>query len=273
MRNILIGSRALNYWHPEMKIKDTADWDIIAHSPIQSTPSYKIEQHDPWLLNNEEFAKFTDETHTVEINGHKIYVCNPIGLSIIKRSHLWRDIKFDKHITHYHKFLKPYVEFYTSSDNDLLRERTAMTMKAYPQGNPNLMQSKEDFFDDAVEKKYDHDYLHELFAYYDKPLYTRLLRQTGMAWCDESKWNNLTHEDKLKCISEEVQVIATERFLLPNDWKYISKLAYNKALSKVCTTLCSGWFRSNAIDYYPELLSLYDADKFLEVKRVLSVSF
>lgn len=27
--NILIGSRALNYWNLNYKIKDTTDWDII----------------------------------------------------------------------------------------------------------------------------------------------------------------------------------------------------------------------------------------------------
>lgn len=271
MRNVLIGSRALNYWFSNMKPKDTADTDIITNRPgaFIETPEVNIEYHDPFILDNKHFQQYTDELHTLTIGGQKVYVCNPIGLGIIKRSHLWRDLKFDKHVTHWHKYLKQFTPEYKPADWKLLAERTHMTMKAYPQGNPNLMQSKDDFFNDAVTKKYDHDYLHELFAYYDKPLYTTLLRQSDLAWCDKSKWLKLSHEDQLKCISEEVQVIATERFLVPNDWKYNSKLAYAKALQKVCTTLCSGWFRNAAIEAYPELLQMYNTDRFQKVKKVL----
>ena len=271
MRSILIGSRALNYWYPEMKPKDDSDWDIICNRPgaFEDDLNILIEWHDPWLLNNEEFHHYTSELHTVNICGQKVYVCNPIGLGIIKRSHLWRDLKFNKHITHWHKYLKKYTVNYQPIDWALLAERTRMTHALYPQGNPNLMQSKENFFDDAVKKQHNHDYLHELFAYYDKPLYARLLRNAELAWCEESKWQKLPHEDKLKCIAEEVQVITTERFMVPNSWKYPSKLAYAKALQKVCTTLCSGWFRSYSIDYYPELLQMYNASKFDKVKEKL----
>lgn len=272
MRNILIGSRALNYWYPDMKPKDDADWDIICNRPgaFDDDLNVLIEWHDPWLLNNEDFHRYTSDFHTISICDQKVYVCNPVGLSIIKRSHLWRDLKFSKHICHYHKYLAGYIKDYTLQDRQILEERTQMTHALYPQGNPNLMQSKEVFFDDAVKKQHNHDYLHELFAYYDKPLYTTLLRNSDLAWCEEGKWKKLSHEDKLKCITEEVQVIATERFMVPNNWKYPSKLAYSKALAKVCTTLCSGWFRDYAIDYYPELLKMYDTSRFEQVKLILN---
>lgn len=272
MRNILIGSRALNYWYPDMKINFDTDWDIISNRQIDFDDPihFKIEWHDAWLLNNEEFERYTDKNYTLDILGQKVYICNPVGLSIIKRSHLWRNIKFDKHITHYHKYLKKHSTHYDDIDKLLLKQRIRMTMEKYPQGNPNLMQSKEDFFNDAVVKKYDHDYLHELFAYHDKPLYTRLLRQADLAWCDEDKWLSLSHEDKLRCAAEEVQVIATERFLIPNNWKCSSKLSYNKALGKLCTTLCSGWFRDFGIDYYPELINMYDKSRFDKVQSILN---
>ena len=289
MRNLLIGSRALSYWFPEMKIKDSADFDVICNKPPElsgnnieyfvkkdsrvtthiSTEA-KIEWHDRWLLNNSELGSYTTDSAFIEIQGIRYHVVAPIGLAIIKRSHLWRDLKWNKHITHYHKYLKEFEQYYTDYDRSLLTERTAMTMQRYPQGNPNLMQSKEDFFDDAVEKLYDHDYLHELYAHYDKPLYTKLLRQADLAWCEESKWQMLSHEDKLKCIQEEVYVIATERYLVRNNWKYPAKRAYMQALQKVCTTLCSGWFRDYSIDYYPELVHAFDESKVQKIKLVLT---
>jgi hypothetical protein len=263
MKNILIGSRALAYWCPDFKLKDNADWDVISDEPIGGT-----EWHDPDLLNNHAFERYATKDK-VNHNGQILYVMDMFGLAIIKRSHLWRDLSFQKHITMYHKYLVWATQLWTDTDRQLLKDRVLMTRITYPQGNPNLMQSKDAFFDDAVTKKYDHDHLHELVAYYDKPLYTRLLRDPALAWCEKSEWFKLHHEDKIKCIAEEAHVIAIERFMVPNSWKYPSKLAYIKAVDKVCTTLCSGWFRDYAIDHYPEVVQSFNQDKFNYVKKEL----
>lgn len=123
------------------------------------------------------------------------------------------------------------------------------------------MQSKDAFFDDAVPKVYEHDYLHELFAFYDKPLYTRLLRDDSLAWCEKEQWDELDHADKIKCVQEEVYVIAFERFIIPKAFDFNARIAYNRALNKVCTTLYSGWFRDFAIDNYLEIVNAFDKSK------------
>lgn len=263
MNNLLIGSRALNYWFPEVTISEDTDWDVISYEPIEG-----CEWHNPGILNNSEVQRYVSSHVICLPSTGTARVVIPSGLALIKRSHLHRSLSFQKHITHYHKHLAPYRSW-SDEDIQFLEDRTHLTKEQFLQGNPNLMQSKEDFFDDAVEKKYDHDYLHELFAYYEKPLYTKLLRQEGLAWCERDKWNLLPHRDKLKCIAEETQVIAAERFMIPNNWNYPSKLAYMKALEKVCTTLCSGWFRDYAIDHYPEVLEMYNKEKFEQVKLIL----
>lgn len=274
MRNLLIGSRALAYWFSDLTIKDTSDVDIITNRPGAFVGDYegvaRIEWHDPWLLNNLDIYQYVNSNEYVNICGQRVYVVTPVGLAVIKRSHLHRDLKWNKHITHYHKYLQDFEIYFDNTDEKILAERTAMTMKLYPQGNPNLMQSKEDFFDDSVKKIYSHDYLHELYAHYDKPLYNKLLRHADLAWCEKSKWLELSHEDKLKCIQEEVYVIATERYLVRNQWEYPAKKAYMQALQKVCTTLCSGWFRDYSIDHYPELLNRFDASKVENVKSILT---
>lgn len=261
--NLLIGSRALNYWFDSVKISDDTDWDVISPEPIEG-----CEWHDPNLLNNKDVANYASSELIELPNGSEARVVIPLGLALIKRSHLWRNLSFQKHITHYHKQLAPY-RTWDYLDMGFLETRIALTKKQFPQGNPNLMQSKEDFFDDAVTKVYDHDYLHELVAYYDKPLYTRLLRDTSLAWCEQGKWVTLTDKDKALCVAEEVQVIAIERFMIPNNWQYPYKLAYMKALEKVCTTLCSGWFRDYAIDHYPVILELFDKTRMTNIKSIL----
>lgn len=260
MTPVLIGSRALKFWFPEFQLKEDADWDIISESKIGES-----EWHDPNILYNREFAERYLTRETVAFNGKEIHVMSPMGLALIKRSHLWRDLSFQKHITHYHQYLSKFYSQSTQADTQFLNKRIELTKRLYPKGNPNLMQKKNEFFSDAVTKKYEHDWLHELVAFYDKPLYSRLLRTPELAWCERDKWETFTDTEKVQCVAEETYVIAIERFMVPNEWKFPEKLAYIKSLDKVCTTLCSGWFRDYAIDNYPQLVSVFNKQKFDKV--------
>lgn len=203
---------------------------------------------------------------TLTVNGIELDVASPGGLALIKRSHLWRNLSFDKHITMYHRYLANSVISLSKQDEQFLKTRTELTHRTFPQGHPSLKKSKEEFFDDYVTKKYDHDDLHKIVAFNASPLYTRILKDNEPVFCDKEKWELLQHQEKLQCIAEETSVIAIERFLVPNDWKYPAKLAWMKSLQKVCTTLCSGWFRDYAIDYYPEVVDMFDNSKFLNFK-------
>jgi hypothetical protein len=260
---ILIGSRALAYWRPDFKCREDADWDIVMDPAdrylFNDYP--KIDYHWSADLNNQvllDGVKGVDDyflDHVV-IAGQKVIVAPISWLAQIKRSHLWRDYFFDKHIAMYHKYLVDHCW-----PSDFLKERTRLTKLAYPQGNPSLNQSNEDFFDDAVKKVYDHDFIHELAAHYDKPLYTRLKYDDSKAWCEKDLWDQLSHEDKVKCVQEEAYVIATERFLVPKDWSGVYGEAYVKAVKKICTTLTSGWFRDFSIDNHPQIVRSYDKGK------------
>lgn len=269
---ILIGSRALKYWYPDLQLRDDADWDVIA--PRSYRGGSRIEVHDQRHLNNwdvydliHEIRDWNDYGPDLQLpNGDTVYVAPLPVLAAIKRSHLWRDYQWDKHITHYNKYLRQHLD---DSVQDFLQERTRLTKEAYPQGNPNLNQSNEEFFDDAVAKVYDHDFIHELAAYYDKPLYTRLKRDDSKAWCEKDLWEALSLEDKRKCVAEECYVIATERFLVRHNWNYSYKGAYLTALKKVCTTLTSGWFRDAALDNHPEIMALFDVNKLNSIKENL----
>lgn len=262
---ILIGSRALKYWYPDFPLREDADWDVIGNKLyMKSFP--RLELHEKSHLNNQDIR--TDPTFGfIELpSGEGVYVAPLEILAAIKRSHLWRDYQWDKHITHYNKYLRQHLD---DSVQDFLKERTRLTKEAYPQGNPSLNQSNEDFFDDAVAKVYDHDYIHELAAYYEAPLYTRLKRDDSKAWCEKDLWEALSLEDKQKCVAEECYVIATERFLVRNNWNYSYKGAYLTALKKVCTTLTSGWFRDFAIDNHPEIMALFNQNKLNSIKENL----
>lgn len=267
-KNLLIGSRALAYWDRNFELKGDRDWDVVTDRDLDWAECHSYDQ-----LDNRSLLAYVSDLHTVYHNGTELHVVNPVGLSIVKRSHLWRDLGFQKHITQYHRHLAKYRSLYSSIDWSRLEDRTKLTMLGYPKTTPNLNQSVDSFFDDAVKKTYNHDWLHTLVAYESQPMYTRLQTDANWAWCKEDLWHGLSQLQKDQCVSEESMVIAIERYLVPSQWRYPPKLAYLKSLDRVCTTLCSGWFRDHAIDYYPQVVDLFDLSRFNLVKTQIEKTY
>lgn len=107
----------------------------------------------------------------------------------------------------------------------------------------NLEAEPEEFFNDKIVKRiYDHDSIHESVAYYDRPLFERILRDNSDVAVDRKKWEALDHEDKLKMVREEVYATALERKLVPNDYQGSPGAAYTWTLRKTITSLTKGWF-------------------------------
>lgn len=267
---ILIGSRALNYWYPEQRIsREDSDYDVVVPSgmalPIPSDVRFEV--HEASHLNNQYILDNFGSGQYVEVGGVKLEVCSLEGLAAIKRSHLWRDHFWDKHIAQYNSYLRQHL---TDDTREFLDERVKLTKADIRYTQPSLRQSNEDFFDDAVTKVYDHDWLHELAAYGDEPLYLSMKRDFDSAWCERDMWDQFSHEQKIMCTAEECYVIAMERFLIPNNWDYSYVGAYLTALKKVCTTLCSGWFRDFAIDNHQELVLQFEKSKLERLKEIIN---
>lgn len=266
MYPVLVGSRALHYWKPDRKITPETDWDVISFGSHKG-----CEIHNPHFLNNLAMTGYASNNVVELPDGKQARVMTMLGLAIIKRSHLWRDLSFQKHIADFHKF--GLAEALQNHHDDIvekdLKERIELTMNAFPQRHPNLNVSVEVFFDDAVVKTYPHDLLHELFAYGQKPVYTLMQPDPTKAWCSKEMWDQLTKIEKIEAVCEETMVIAAERFLIPKDWNFSCKRAYFKALDKVCTTLCSGFFRDFAIDNYNQVVDCFEEERFRKVQRTL----
>lgn len=274
----LTGSRALKYWLPEFPLKEDADWDLIvspgSHLNDPALISSRLSRYDVkdyTHLNDRGISYYySDATNSTKLPcGEHAFVMTLPGLALMKRSHLWSTKNWDKHIAMYHKWLKHYLPV-DEVGQSLLKERISLTKKEYPQRAPKLNKTNGDFFDDKVVKKFDHDWIHELVAYYDRPLFERLKRPDNFdkAWCERGLWEAFSTEDKIRCVAEESHVIACERYMIPNDWDYNPRKAYYQAVRKVCTTLCSGWFRDAALTYFPEVLESFSMKKFNRVKEM-----
>lgn len=124
--------------------------------------------------------------------------------------------------------------------------------------------TKDQFFDDAVVKYYIHDDIHRSIAHKEKPMYEYMQRDTSIVECDKDLWDAFPVEDKIKTVLEECYTIALERHIIPQMKGSRVGLrqfeAFEHSLMRVCTNLCSGFFRQFAIDNYFTILNQYSPD-------------
>lgn len=164
----------------------------------------------------------------------------PDAVYTIKCSHLAWDIKWDKTkadilwLQSKGCVLLPWLYSVLKSHSE-----TVHGDKSYL----SLYKSKDRFFDDHVTYVYDHDYLHELVAYPNIPIYTKCLKEGESVMISKEKFFAMNYEDRVRMFKEEIVVIACERWLLNPHWK--GKLSVNKAyklsLKKTITSLTKNW--------------------------------
>lgn len=191
-------------------------------------------------------------------------------LYILKAGHIHtaqrNQMLWEKHIHDYHilrKMIKLKIVDKYKMDR-LIRLHRKTTNQRVKERTPKLHGvSKEMFFDDSVIKYYEHDDIHKCMAHKRKPMYEYMQLDSTKVECDRSLWDEFSNEEKIQCVLEECYVIALERKVIPS--KVSGKVqnhfnAVRWALYRVCTTLCSGWFRQFAIDNYYEILNSINND-------------
>lgn len=266
----LCGSQALKHWCLQ-SFDETKDFDIVISEEELNSRNLSFNGRDQFkhrniefinvdLLNNKDLAEYAQWYSLLEIpNFGKIKVLVPQGLWVMKRSHLFRPLKFSRHIMEFQS-IKNRSSKLDKKDLSILRERIRLTKQKFGDRVPKLNKTNEEFFNDKVTKYYIHDDLHKIVAYTpNSPIYERLKVDAGLAKCEKDLWYKLSHEDRLNCVREEGYVIALERFIIPrleNGEKHIPMaMAFDAALEKISTTLCSGYFRDFAIDNWAEIRS------------------
>lgn len=275
---VIIGSYALNFIFGFYKMKSIKynDIDIICKEeelknfdknltfePNKTSLKFKnYELHNYDHLNNADiYNYYYEKGFGVQLEKSQFRICSMKGLYILKRSHLHRIINFEKHMIHFHKYIKPDTEELNVKDKLTLKVRTKQTKEFYKDTTPSLKKTNDDFFNDSVSNRhFIHDDIHEAVAFYKKPIYTKLKYEgeEDDAFCQKELWEKLEFDDKVKCVQEEALVLSLERFIIPSildnhESKIAHKLAYLNAVKKICTQTCGGYFRDFAIDNYPRI--------------------
>lgn len=262
----LIGSRALAcYGSRDVEDKD---WDLV----LEGENIRRSEDCDlaPDELCTLEVCRAFDTGEVEDTPYGEAKIPTLIGLMLLKRSHLHRPLGFEKNIRDYHEIKGiatkrcKWSSQTTETYDGLLKKLTKQTKELYGDRVPSLRKSKSEFFDDYVTKAFEHDEIHAATCYGDRPIFEELkLEGDESVWCDRSLWEKLPNFRKVQCVQEEAFVISLERFIIPDlilDKPHRSaKMAFGMAVSRICTTLCSGWFRDFAIENWPQVMD-YDND-------------
>lgn len=219
-----------------------------------------------FLLNNKEH---TCENIYIDPLGIKWHCLKNEYLFINKKSHINFPVHFEKSINDYH-LIKNHIgqiKNNTYTDQYTLLKNTESNNKFSKQhSTPKLNVSNDDFFKISVKaagRVYIHDDLHYVVKHFSKPIYEMIKNDNKqhMAWCDKDMFNNLPLETKIKCVQEECYVIALERYIIPEFRFYNDYLwCYKRALMRICTTLCSGFFRDFAVEHYHDIIDAYNPD-------------
>ena len=237
---IVIGSSAIQHWLPSFR--EPADIDIASRS--------KIEGYD-CILMSDHILKHIPNVF-VEWGYGSYAVATLDAVYTIKMSHLPYDVKWLKH--------KQDVLFLKARGCKIIEPLYTMLCNYWKETNGDkpflsLYKKKTDFFDDYVTKVYNHDWLHEVVAHPNKPVYTLCLKDGEEVAIDKAKFDALPVAQQLRMFREEICVISIERWLVNPKCcgKYSWFQAYFLALHKTVTALTKDWasrFIVENIDYY-----------------------
>lgn len=226
---ILVGSSAVTEHIPEFTRNYIQDVDLWVD---ENEKGYTCS--DASIMNSSLLELFSEESKSSGI-------ATPSDVMTIKLSHLPWDIKWWKHAQDYLVLKMKYK----CEINKPLYEALKLLWKVEHKDKPylSLYKTKDEFFDDYVVKKLDHDLLHELVSHPNKPIYISCLKENEEVAIDKEKFSTLDFSDKVKMFREEINVIAVERWIINPRLKVKIPFreAYHRSLNKTVTALTKGW--------------------------------
>lgn len=236
---IIIGSTALKYWYPDFP-REPLDVDIVHHG-LTDEQIWELKSHYSKQVECNNWGEFTP-FGVLEYKHH----LDPENLLTLKASHLCWNINWEKHLFDVQFLLKKGHKI----NSKLFWELYDHWNEVHGQNKrSDLKMTKEEFFDNAVN--YDtgeHDEIHKILN--PIPIYSRIHKDGSEVELDENKWNDLTFENKLEMIREEVMVMAFER------WKHLDyRLAYGRMLKKFI------------ISHAPKFTLIFIIENFIELHK------
>lgn len=227
MRQLIIGSKAMEC---HIDCREPKDLDVFSPDASKGDVFWH-ESFADWIPPETNRYATLDELYTIKV------------------SHSYWSLKnnsWDKHMYDIVQLKQAGARLDLSLHNMLYK----VWEKKYGKKELNLTQESDDFFTDAVNRIYDHDSIHASVAYGDRPLYESVLKDGASVDIDMKKVKALDFDTCVKLYREEIYATALERLIIPNNYKYSPKRAYNYALKKTITSLTKGWSARFIVENY-----------------------
>lgn len=126
--------------------------------------------------------------------------------------------------------------------------------------HPNLDVKSKDFFKgDEVPYVYDHDTIHEAVAVLGVPAYKSYMKDDSEVMTSKEKFFEQENHIRLLGVYEESCVLALERSQIPFNFEVPARQSFVMALSKVCTSITSGYFREYAWENFGVVMKFYES--------------
>jgi hypothetical protein len=241
MSTLIIGSTAAHHWFTDWR--KPKDLDVWSDETVEESwaPGHKVDN-------------FWDDRLATLIDSPSARYATPDELYTIKHSHAYWELKngsWSKHMWDLLELQRRGAQLIPAW-HDRLYE---VWSDIHGRKMVDLTQEADEFFTDAVKRKYVHDSIHETVAYYDKPLYDYVLKDGKSVQMDMKKVWALPHDDIVKMFREEVYVTSLERLLIPNDYHYSPGRAYLWALRRTITSLTKGKSARFLVSNYRQMAS------------------
>jgi hypothetical protein len=277
---ILIGSRALALRAPYLLTKKPVDFDFVCSeeefTQWLNNNEKKVAPNKIYSIHNKQIVEglvncefeivgqqpstqmlvdlVNNDPETMETSFGKVLSLDLLFTLKCSHRYLKNSPYFWKTLLDYHrmKFAGAKVK---EAFQDFLKVRERET---YNYSHPKLNVSKDNFFkDDHIDYKFDHDTLHQAVALYGQPAYLSYMKDGEEVKSDKKKFFQCSREIQLAGVIEEACVLAAERSLIPHPGVWSPEYAWRFALSKVCTSITSGWFREFAYENALDILKMY----------------
>lgn len=224
---LIIGSVATYHWFPDAR--EPSDIDLLTEATISGNKSRVCVVDSQWHYVAQEL---------IDASTDKVFL-DPDLLFTLKVSHAEWDIKWQKTMFD--------IQFLKSKGCKLnfrfLRKLQEVWKQVHGKKHVNMSQPMESFFNDAVSRAYDHEYLHELVAFNERPMHEKLRPDVGTAWCSQERFDLLSDEEQFETALEELMAVAIERSQLTTASRKSEKsIAMSKAYHKLVTSMTTGWF-------------------------------
>lgn len=231
---LIYGSYALTHWFDDY-YKVPEDIDLVIY--------------DDALYNQELINNLSKKSLPLEITNSKQsyffkmfedqidnYYLTPTGLLTVKMSHAMYDHNLDKTINDIIFLQQKGVSY----DLEKLNKLRVFWKDRYKDLREpmNFNLPPEEFFNSSVTRYVDHDELHDILKLGNIPAYKKILNDDKTVKVSRSKFEQLTHEEKVATFIEEISVLACERHFM----KFDAKTAFVFAAKDFLTRMTSGWY-------------------------------